>query len=127
MNEAISSLAVRHGIDEAKARKAVGMILAFLKKEGPEEPVSKLMAVFPDADGLLAEAESAGGGGLMGMMGSMGGGLMALGGKLMGIGLNMTQVQNLSRDVFVLGKQYAGDDVMNELVSGVPGLSQFAA
>ncbi len=126
MNEAIAKIVAATGIDDDKARKSVGAILAFLKKEGPADAVAKLMASFPDAAALVTEGESASGG-LMGMAGSFGGGLMALGTKLMGMGLSMGQVQTLSRTVFAVGREYAGEDTMGELVANIPGLSQFAS
>ena len=126
MNEAITKLSATTGVDEPTARKAAGIILAFLKKEGPQDAVQKLMTSFPEAEVLITEAEGSGGA-LGGMMGAMGGGIMAVGAKLMGLGLSMPQVQQFSRAVFVLGKQYAGEETMSQLVSEVPGLSQFAA
>jgi hypothetical protein len=126
MNEAITKLSSQIGVEEAKARKAAGIILAFLKKEGPPEAVQKLMNSFPEAEALIKEAEGAGG--AMGaMMGAMGGGIMAVGTKLMGLGMNMSQVQQFSRATFALGRQYAGEEAMGQLVAEVPGLSQFAA
>jgi hypothetical protein len=126
MNEAISKLSTTTGIDETTTRKAAGVILSFLKKEGPPEAVQKLMSSFPEADALMSEAEGSGGA-LGSMMGAMGGGIMAVGAKLMGLGLSMPQVQQFSRAVFVLGRQYAGEETMSQLVAEVPGLSQFAA
>ncbi len=126
MNEAISTLATSVGIGEETARKAAGIILAFLKKEGPPDAVQKLMDTFPEAEALMAEAEGEGGA-LGSMMGAFGGGIMAVGTKLMGLGLNMSQVQKFSREVFVLGKKYAGEETMGKLVAEIPGLSQFAA
>jgi len=127
MNEAISKIVSLTGIDETKTRKAVGMILSFLKKEGPPDAVQKLMSSFPDASALAAEGDSSSSGGLMAMAGSFGGGLMALGTKLMSLGLSMGQVQSLSKAVFTVGRDYAGEDTMGELVANIPGLSQFAA
>jgi hypothetical protein len=127
MSEALSNLAAMVGINESVARKAAGVILSFLKKEGPQAPVQKLMENFPEAETLILEAESASGGALSNMMSAFGGGIMGVGTKLMGLGLNMSQVQQFSRAVFVLGKQYAGEEVMSELVAEIPGLSQFAA
>lgn len=126
MNEAITKLSAATGVDETTARKAAGVILSFLKKEGPPDAVQKLMTSFPEAEKLMQEAEGSGGA-LSSMMGAMGGGIMAVGAKLMGLGLSMPQVQQFSRAVFVLGKQYAGEEVMGRLVAEVPGLSQFAA
>ena len=62
----------------------------------------------------------------MGMMGGMmGGGLMGLGTKLMGMGLSMDQIKQVSVALFKHGRETAGEDVMGEIVGGIPGLSQF--
>ena len=61
----------------------------------------------------------------MGMMGSMGGGVMALGGQLMGVGVSMGQMQPLGKELFAYGREKAGEDVMGPIVGSIPGLSQF--
>jgi hypothetical protein len=70
------------------------------------------------------------GGGLKGLMGvsagSMGGGgLMALGAELMGLGLGMEQIQAVGKEVFALAREVAGDQVVGEISAAIPGLSQF--
>ena len=66
-------------------------------------------------------ATGGGGGGLMGMMGSMGGGVMALGGQLMGVGVSMGQMQPLGKELFAYGREKAGEDVMGPIVGADPG------
>ena len=56
----------------------------------------------------------------------MGSGLMALGTKLMGLGLGMGEIQNIARELFRFGRDKIGADQMGEIISGTPGLSQFA-
>ncbi len=63
-------------------------------------------------------------GGLMGMMGG-GGGVMALGQKLMAAGVPMGQMQPLGRELFAYGRETAGEDVMGPIVGAIPGVSQF--
>ncbi len=91
MEELLARVCARTGLDTATAQTAIGHILAFLQKEGPETEVRQLMAALPGSDALVAEANagegSGGGGGLMGMLGGMmGGGVMALGQKLIAAG-----------------------------------------
>jgi hypothetical protein len=50
---------------------------------------------------------------------------MALGGKLMGLGISMGQMQILGRELFAYGRETAGEDVMGGIVGGIPGLNQF--
>ncbi len=47
MDELIARITSNVGIDAATAEKAVGMILAFLQKEGPADKVQQLLAAFP--------------------------------------------------------------------------------
>ena len=56
----------------------------------------------------------------------MGGGLMALGSKLMGLGLGMGEIQSVARELFKFGRAKIGSDAMDKIISGTPGLSQFA-
>ncbi len=123
MDELAELLAAKVGIDKAVAEKAIGIILGFLQKEGPADPVGELIKAIPGAKDAV-EASASEGGGLLG--GLMGGGLMALGGKLMGLGLGMGEIQSLSRTLFAYGREKIGEDKMGEIVAGTPGLSQFA-
>jgi hypothetical protein len=126
MEELIARVTQRTGLDAATAEKAIGLILAFLRKDGPPAEVDRLFAALPGADDVVAQAGSGGGGGgLMGMMGSMGGGVMALGGQLMSAGVSMGQMQPLGQELFAYGREKAGEDVMGPIVGAVPGLSQF--
>ena len=56
----------------------------------------------------------------------MGGGLMALGTRLMALGLGMNEIQSVARELFRFGRDKIGADQMGEIISGTPGLSQFA-
>ena len=126
MEELIARVTQRTGLDAATAEKAIGLILAFLRKDGPPAEVDQLFAALPGADDVVAQAGSGGGsGGLMGMMGSMGGGVMALGGQLMSAGVSMGQMQPLGQELFAYGREKAGEDVMGPIVGAVPGLAQF--
>jgi hypothetical protein len=125
MEELIARVTEKTGLEASVARKAIGLILAFLKKEGPANEVNQLIAALPGAEEAIAQAGNGGGGGLMGMVGAMGGGVMALGGQLMGAGVSMGQMQPLGRELFAYGREKAGEDVMGPIVGAVPGLSQF--
>lgn len=83
--------------------------------------MNQLLAAIPGSEDAVA-ASGSGGGGLMGMMG---GGVMALGGQLMGAGVSMGQMQGLGKTLFAYGREKAGEDVMGAIVGSVPGLSQF--
>lgn len=127
MDELISRIAAAAGLDDALARKAAGIILAFLQKEGPSAEIAQLFAALPGAQ-QLAEAEGGGKGGLLGAIGGLmggSGGVMALGGQLMGAGLSMVQIQTVSKEMFAAGREKAGEDAMGAIVGAIPGLGQF--
>lgn len=121
MDELIEQLAAKIGVDKPVAEKAVGLILDFLRTEGPSETVQVLIDSIPGAAAAV-EANAGGGGGLGGLLG---GGLMALGGKLMGLGLGMGEIQGLARELFKYGRDKIGAEKIDEIIAGTPGLSQF--
>jgi hypothetical protein len=126
MEELLARVTEKTGLEASVARKAIGIILAYLQKEGPANEVGQLVAALPGAEDAIASAEGSGsGGGIMGMIGSMGGGVMALGGQLMGAGVSMGQMQPLGKELFAYGREKAGEDVMGPIVGSIPGLSQF--
>ncbi len=116
------------GLDPAVIEKAIGLILAFLAKEGPQAEVQTLIDAMPGAQQAIATAGDGGpgasGGGLMGMMGG-GGGVMALGSKLVAAGVPMGQMQTLARELFAHGRETAGEDTMGAIAGSIPGLQQF--
>ena len=123
MEELLARVTQATGLDAATATKAIGIILNFLKKEGPSAEVNQLLASMPGAEAAMAQAPESGG--LAGMMAGMGGGVMALGGQLMGAGISMGQMQPLGRELFAFGREKAGEDVMGAIVGSIPGLTQF--
>ena len=124
MEELVARITQATGLDHATARKAIGIIMAFLKKEGPPNEVNQLMAATPGSEEVVAQAQG-GQGSLVGSVMGMGGGVMALGGQLMGAGVPMGQMQALGRELFAYGREKAGEDVMGAIVGSIPGLSQF--
>jgi hypothetical protein len=122
MDELIERLTVKVGLDKAIAGKIVGIILGFLRNEGPAEQVQALIDTIPGAEAAIESAGSARGG--IGRL--MGGGVMALGAKLMGLGLGMTEIQSVARELFKFGRDKIGADQMGEIIAGTPGLRQFS-
>jgi hypothetical protein len=133
MENLIAEVAASAGAAPDVARKAVALVLDFLKREAPEEAVNTLFEKAPALRAIAATADTGGegmGGTLRGLMGTGagamgGGGLMALGGDLMNLGLDMGQVQAIGKKVFEYAREKAGDEVVGEISAGVPGLSQF--
>src|SRR3954447_16447851 len=121
MDELVEQLAAKAGIDRAVAEKTIGIILGFLRKEGPSDKVQVLIDSIRGAESAV-EASNSG----SGLSGLMGGGLMAIGSRLMGLGLGIGEIQNVARELFKFGRDRIGADQMGEIISGTPGLSQFA-
>src|SRR5712672_252606 len=121
MDELIGRLAVKAGIDNAVAERTIGIILGFLRNEGPSDKVQVLIDKIPGAEAAIAASSN--GGGLARLMG---GGLMALGTKLMGLGLGIVEIQNVARKLLGFGRDTIGADQMGEIIAGTPGLRQFA-
>jgi len=121
MDELIGQLASKAGIDSVVAEKTIGIVLGFLRNEGPAAKVQALIDKIPGAEAAIAASNNGGGLGSL-----MGGGLMALGTKLMGLGLGMAEIQSVARELFRFGRDKVGTDQMGEIIAGTPGLSQFA-
>ncbi len=152
MEELIGRITQAVGIDEQTAQTAIGVILGFLNKEGPSDAVGQLLGAIPGAEDLLASvggaAEESGGGGIAGalggLMGGAGGGLgglagavgglvggqsggmMAAASELMGAGLDMGQIQGVTQEVVGFAREKAGDDVVGQIISQIPGMDQFS-
>lgn len=122
MDELTGQLAAKAGIDSAVAEKTVGIVLGFLRSEGPSDKVQALIDKIPGAEAAIASANNT-----SGLSRLMGGGLMAVGTRLMGLGLGIGQIQDIARELFRFGRDKIGADQMSEIISGTPGLSQFAA
>ena len=120
MDELIGQLASTAGISSTVAEKTIGIILDFLRKEGPSDKVQVLIDQIPGAEDAIAASDSGGLGKLMG------GGLMALGTKLMGLGLGIRDIQNVARELVRFGRDKIGTEQMGEIVQRTPGVRQFA-
>jgi hypothetical protein len=119
MDELVERLVAKVGVERGAAEKAVGIILEFLRKEGPTDKVQALIDKLPGADTLLAKQSDAGGG-----MFTLGG-IMGAGTKMMAAGLSMGQVQSVTRETISYVREKIGDDAVGEIVGAIPGLSQF--
>jgi hypothetical protein len=134
MDNLIARVATAADTTPEVARKAVALIGDFIQREAPEDAVRDLFEKAPDFPAIIASSTQTGGegmgGGLKGLMGVAagamgGGGLMALGAELMGLGLGMEQIQAVGKEVFAYARQVAGDQVVGEISASIPGLSQF--
>jgi hypothetical protein len=129
MDELIARVASAANIAPDQAQRAIGLIFAFLRKEGPTAEVDEMLQALPGAEEAAAagalDKPSGGGllGGLMSMMG--GGGLMGLAGQLTGLGLGTGEMATVGKELFAYAREKAGDERVNHVASAIPGLSQF--
>jgi hypothetical protein len=124
MQDLIAHASAAAGIEPEVAEKAIGAILAFLRKEGPKPDIDELFAFVPGAEAAVAAAEQ-GGAGVLGALMGLGGGLMGLAGRLAGLGLDMTQMEAVGREVFAYAGEKAGEERVRQVAAAIPGLSQF--
>jgi hypothetical protein len=120
MDELIGQLAAKAGIDRSVAEKNIGIILGFLRSEGPSGKVQALINQIPGAEAAITASS---GGGLARLMSNS---LMAVGTKLIGPGFSITEVQTVARELLRYGHGKIGADRMGGIIAGTPGLSQFA-
>jgi predicted lipid-binding transport protein (Tim44 family) len=130
MEELIARISASASVEPEVAQKAVGLILGFLRKEGPRAEIDALFAMAPGAAEAAARVEANAADDdadapATGSFGAMGGGLMGLAGKLTGLGLGMGQMQMIGREVFAYAREKAGDERIGQVVATIPGLSQF--
>ena len=121
MDELVGALATKAGIDGPVAEKTIGIMLDYLRSEGPPETVQALIDGIPGAEAAIAAVRNN-----VGLSRLMGGGLMAAGTRLMGLGLAVSEIQMIARELFVFGRDKIGADRMGTIIAGTPGLSQFA-
>jgi hypothetical protein len=125
MEDLITRIVTDAGIEPGIAKKSVGMILAFLRKEGPKDEVDALFAAVPGSAEAADAADAATGEDGGALAGAMGGGLMGLAGQLTGLGLGMGEMQTIGQQVFAHVREKAGDERVGQIVSAIPGLAQF--
>src|SRR5208283_3304676 len=134
MDNLIARVATAANLSPEVARKTVALIADFIQREASADAAKDLFSKAPELQAIVASGSSTGGEGMgLGLKGLMGiaagamggGGLMALGGELMGLGLTMDQIQTAGREVFAYAREVAGDQTVGEIAASVPGLSQF--
>src|SRR4029079_19585801 len=108
MDELLDRLVAKVGVDRGVAEKAVGIILAFLLKEGPSDKVQALINQMPGAEAVMQSAASEGGSGM--------GGILALGTNLMSAVLGMALMQRVTREIIAYAREKACEDTVGEIV-----------
>ena len=128
MQELIARIVTKTGLDPKGAEKALGIMLSLVKTQGNQQKVGELFAKLPGADELARRhgGDGSRGGGLLGMLGGglMGGPLAAIS-KLQAAGLNMDQIKQLGTETLSYAKEVAGDDLVKQVASSIPGLGSY--
>ena len=126
----VSAVATRLNIDNATAETAVGTILSILDHEAAGTKADALFDQLPGARDLAQQYDvmaQAGGGGLMGMLGSAlgdrAGALLNGMAKLKGLGLSVAQIEEAGQQLVEQAKSAAGLDAVNDILNDVPGLA----
>jgi hypothetical protein len=136
MDNLIARVAAAANLSPEVARKAVALFADFIQREASEDAVKDLFDKAPELQAIIASSATTGGEGMgfslkglmgiaTGAMGGGGGGLMALAGELMSLGLSMDQLQTVGKEVFAYAREVAGDEIVGEIAASIPGLSQF--
>lgn len=122
MQELIARIVTKTGLDPKRAEKALGIMLSLVKTQGNQQKVGELFAKLPGADELARQYGSGSrGGGLLGMLG----GPLAAVGKLQAAGLTMEQIKQLGTETLAYAKEVAGDDLVKQVASSIPGLGSY--
>src|SRR5438132_531964 len=120
MTELVDRIVARVGVERATAEKAVGIILDFLSKEGPQDKVQVLLAKLPGHEAMMASASDDGGG----LFGNVGG-IMGVGSRLMGAGLGMSEIQSVIKELVIYSREKAAGDALADIATSIPGLGQY--
>ena len=113
MDELLNRIAGAAEISTETARQAVGHILAYMVEESDDPAVGEMIRQTPGAAETIPAGANAGGG------------IMALGAKLMGLGLDMGQIRTVAEELVAGAEASAGDDLVRRAIASVPSLSQF--
>jgi hypothetical protein len=113
MDELVDQIASQTGIDRPLATKAVGIIVSFLGRDGPQPQVQTLIDGIPGARALAEEH------------GGTGSGLMGVYADLTAAGLGMGEIQSVTRAFVALAKAKVGESEVDTVVAAIPGLGQF--
>lgn len=122
MQDVIDDLVARTGLAAEKAEAALGVILNLIKTQGNPNKVPELFAKLPGADELVRKHA----GQLTGMLaGGLMGGPLATISKLQSLGLTTDQMKQVGTATLAHARAKAGDDLVRQCASNIPGISGF--
>jgi len=115
MSELYDRLSASASLSPETAREAIGNILAFLRSQSDDPAVETMIAETPGAPEALASAGES----------EFGGGIMALGAKLMGLGLDMGQIRTVGEEFVAFSKAHTDEATVSRAIASVPALAPF--
>jgi hypothetical protein len=123
MQDLLTRIATATGLAPEQALLAVGYVLLYIKTEGTDPSVDTMVERVPGAAEAIVHAgtSSSGEPGLF-----AGGGIMALGSKLMGLGLDMAGISVVAGELVAYARKEAGAELVDRVLATTPGLAQFA-
>ena len=126
MQEFVSKVTDRLGLDKGEAESATGGILGLLKAHGKSADFDALKSKVPGVEEMLGKAKTGGGlGGLMGslsgMLGGKGGGAISAAGVLGSLGGKAGDFVSMLGGYLT---QKAGENVVGRLFGSVPELKK---
>ncbi len=137
MNEFLSAIAGKAGLDESVTEKGVGALLSSLKENVPGDTFSGVKELVPNASEIMSKFQNLpqteeGSGGLSGLMG-MASGLLGDKSEQLGSMISMFSKAGFSLDmvkqflpvVFDYFKTNGSSQLVESISSAVPGLSSY--
>ncbi|WP_427023783.1 DUF2267 domain-containing protein [Aureimonas ureilytica] len=115
MSELTDRISAAASLTPEAAEQAIGNILAFLRSESDDPSVETVIAGTPGASDALRSAGDP----------EFGGGIMALGGKLMGLGLDMGQIRTVGEEFVAFAKLHTDEATVTRALGSVPALAPF--
>ncbi|WP_310620798.1 hypothetical protein [Flexibacterium corallicola] len=129
MHRLIDRIVEKTGLEEEKAKSAVGVILNFMAKNSSREDMDTLFEAFPMAKDFFAIEESKESSGLFGglasKMSSTVGVLSALN-EMTSLGLSMGQIQAVAKETIKFAKENVDPSKVDAIIAKIPGLSQIS-
>lgn len=123
-DELIGRITAEVGLPPDVAATAVRIVLNFLHAEGPSATVERIAGELGAGEMLGAPAA---GKGLLGAIGGLfgGGGAMAAFSALTSAGLDIDQIQRLTRTFVTYAEEKVGPEPIGEVLDAIPALRQF--
>lgn len=124
MDELVSRLEERVGIEPDAGRKVIAILVQFLGREAPAEAMAPLLARHPWIADLVAQTpEPAALASANRHFGGMAR-LMEVANRMMAHGLTMGEVQGAVREIVAYARETAGAESVDGVVAAIPGLRQ---